>query len=814
MSYAIILDGTIPVLDDNGNPVAGANIRFFEGGTTTPKSIYGDAELTKSIGNELTTNAAGEPITLNGEMARAWFCAADEYYNIKITVNGNDRLWENVKASWIAIVDSSFGTGRAILTATDETVKPLNSYIGQDGKFLQYNETENKFDWVDLVSNIVAATDFGQELIRKANSQAAKTYMDIRSDVLDTVSAIKTYSGSAKILDITNLYSYYLDASDTTSNDTGSTVLVDALNRRWKCIIPDIDVVPITYFGAIANNSSADAITKNTYAFQFALARGVPIQIPTGDFYVKSITATKKDLYIKGNGVAASRLILTEAANSFKVDGGYIGASDYGDTRLEDFAVVAKVTNTAKAIIDISYRGAVNTAWDEQKQIAAAATGQSVRDCNLYLAVTAPDEHNINDIWQVLDSNGDRSDIKFWNGSAWISATYPVTWTYNGTTTTANYNHELYPYMSLSGWGAQRGAVLKNIAAYGFDIQTGCNVGISLFNCINGSLVQPSVRGSYTAISGIGILIDGDCVPVDIYVENPKAWYFDTCFKVNARSNENGSEGITFVNPLGIISNYGLIVNCTFPNPLFRCDGGNFNTFLGGMQFTNALWVAVQNTDFYIADRGNPNSSYLGINIESNHIYNTYVQDNLLANNRFHLNTSNSHTTRECYKFTASNGASIDTNITSSIHTNATLIGTIGIGANGIKYYADNAENSCVSRWVNNSASASNLIAGIALIANTTYNKVYIVDQPNLKTIYGTVRAARDSYGLVYTPTLPTFTSAYCAANLNISSGGATTTSNTMTRSPSADLNSRIAFYLPGGTAGNNYDFEFMGVIQ
>lgn len=97
MAGIINANGLWPVCDANMKPVAGAEIEFFASGTSTPVSIYSDINLSISLGNKLTTNSAGEPITLGGSIARVWWISNAQSIDVKITVSGVARTWQNLK---------------------------------------------------------------------------------------------------------------------------------------------------------------------------------------------------------------------------------------------------------------------------------------------------------------------------------------------------------------------------------------------------------------------------------------------------------------------------------------------------------------------------------------------------------------------------------------------------------------------------------------------------------------------------------------------------------------------------------------------
>jgi hypothetical protein len=99
MAGLLIVPGAWPVFDAAGDPVSGATISFFVPGTTTPKAVYSDSTLTTSLGSVLTTNAAGEPTTLAGSIAREWWASSGQAYDIRIQATGLDRTWDGIPIS-------------------------------------------------------------------------------------------------------------------------------------------------------------------------------------------------------------------------------------------------------------------------------------------------------------------------------------------------------------------------------------------------------------------------------------------------------------------------------------------------------------------------------------------------------------------------------------------------------------------------------------------------------------------------------------------------------------------------------------------
>lgn len=50
----------MPALDSNGNPLSGAKWKFYLTGTSTPASVYSDADLTRPLGSSVTASASGQ----------------------------------------------------------------------------------------------------------------------------------------------------------------------------------------------------------------------------------------------------------------------------------------------------------------------------------------------------------------------------------------------------------------------------------------------------------------------------------------------------------------------------------------------------------------------------------------------------------------------------------------------------------------------------------------------------------------------------------------------------------------------------------
>lgn len=76
---------SLRVTDADGNPVAGAKLKFFEAGTSTPLPVYSDDGLTTSLGTVVHCDSAGYPVTAEGGSTKTLIYAGTTDYKLTIT---------------------------------------------------------------------------------------------------------------------------------------------------------------------------------------------------------------------------------------------------------------------------------------------------------------------------------------------------------------------------------------------------------------------------------------------------------------------------------------------------------------------------------------------------------------------------------------------------------------------------------------------------------------------------------------------------------------------------------------------------------
>lgn len=104
-SVAVFPPGFRVTDDSTGEPVPGATLFFYDAGTTAPKTVYSDEDLTVAIGTDIVCDALGYP-TSDGTSTKTLIYVGTAAYKVVCKDADGNTLWEhdNVKG---AIVSAS-----------------------------------------------------------------------------------------------------------------------------------------------------------------------------------------------------------------------------------------------------------------------------------------------------------------------------------------------------------------------------------------------------------------------------------------------------------------------------------------------------------------------------------------------------------------------------------------------------------------------------------------------------------------------------------------------------------------------------------
>lgn len=112
---ALFVQSSVQATNNLGNPVSGAKWKFYLTGTTTPATVYADADLTTPLGVEVTANSSGwfVPIYLDDAVT----------YRAKLTTSAGATIGSN---------DIDPITGAPALVRGDDQSPAWNLFLGTD----------------------------------------------------------------------------------------------------------------------------------------------------------------------------------------------------------------------------------------------------------------------------------------------------------------------------------------------------------------------------------------------------------------------------------------------------------------------------------------------------------------------------------------------------------------------------------------------------------------------------------------------------------------------------------------------------------
>lgn len=167
------------ISDANGNPVSNGTVEFYEAGTSTPKTVYADKDLSTTLGTVISTDSSGYPKT-SGNARTLVFTGTSAF---KMIVKD---------AAGITLVTHDNVPGAVAIPVTDEIALPetpvsskTSTYTvvaADQGKVINANPTSGSFA-ITLLSAVTAEDGF-RVTIRHAGTANVVT---IRSTAGQTI---------------------------------------------------------------------------------------------------------------------------------------------------------------------------------------------------------------------------------------------------------------------------------------------------------------------------------------------------------------------------------------------------------------------------------------------------------------------------------------------------------------------------------------------------------------------------------------------------------------------------------------------------
>ncbi len=137
--------------------VSGAKIKFYNAGTSTPRTVYSDSALSSSLGSTVYTDSDGYPVTSSGGSTKTAIYIGSAAYKVIITDASDATLIsiDNLKG---ALDTSGFATG-TLANAMPVISKTANYSIVSDDGFKIINANPSGGAFTLTLLSAVTATD-------------------------------------------------------------------------------------------------------------------------------------------------------------------------------------------------------------------------------------------------------------------------------------------------------------------------------------------------------------------------------------------------------------------------------------------------------------------------------------------------------------------------------------------------------------------------------------------------------------------------------------------------------------------------------
>lgn len=143
---------------------SGAYAEFYEAGSTTPKQVFADAELTVSLGPTIYTDSVGYPVTSFGGTTKTLVYTDDASYKITIKTSAG-----------VTIAEHDNCKGAVVASAA-----PGGSFLTQDAGDVRYTRNANA---LAAITNLAAGDTIPHWSAANAGNRGI-TWADFQADLL------------------------------------------------------------------------------------------------------------------------------------------------------------------------------------------------------------------------------------------------------------------------------------------------------------------------------------------------------------------------------------------------------------------------------------------------------------------------------------------------------------------------------------------------------------------------------------------------------------------------------------------------------
>jgi microcystin-dependent protein len=304
-----VLPPHVPILDASGDPINGARLEFYAAGTTTPRTVYSNSDLTTALGTVVYCNDGGFPVSASGSSTRVVIYTGSSAYKIIVKDQNGATVatYDNVRG---ALDTSAFASGGGLATEPVIQITASRAQLAADaGKCILVNAASG-----NVVYSLLDSGTFGdgkRVRIRKTSSGGTVSIVAAGSELIDGP------TGNSATLQLTNYADEYLLRSTTagwvaSSNyfvragqitpDMLSSAISGTFVQTGSIIIwPDNATTPSGYL-----DCNGAAVSRTTYAALFAI---VGTKYGTGDGSTTFNLPNYNRMFLRGWAASGTPLV-------------------------------------------------------------------------------------------------------------------------------------------------------------------------------------------------------------------------------------------------------------------------------------------------------------------------------------------------------------------------------------------------------------------------------------------------------------------------------------------------------------------------
>jgi microcystin-dependent protein len=260
------------VLDANGDPVSGAKCKFYDAGTSDPKTVYSDAGLSVALGVVVYCDSGGYPVTTEGGSTKTQIYVGTDGYKLIITDEDDATVatHDNISGAVIGSTATEFAKAQEpVVSVTSSRAIASTDY----GKLIQANPTAGSIS-LTLPDSATAGDGTRIHVRHKGTAGSVSVSSSGSQPIEGPQSTSTTYTLANNGDEVTFICtgagwvasSFYIKAGSITNDKLSAAISGSFVQAGSMLFWPVSDVDPAGYLDA-----DGSAVSRSTYSELFGV---------------------------------------------------------------------------------------------------------------------------------------------------------------------------------------------------------------------------------------------------------------------------------------------------------------------------------------------------------------------------------------------------------------------------------------------------------------------------------------------------------------------------------------------------------------